>query len=158
MKYIATRDGVELITGDSPVTEKPRQLIDNLLRDFPQSRSLDEYGEYKSKTTVSTASVFITAALGDHAHKFQSGDWYMKYIAERPRSHGLFSATKNTNLNTVMEDVSSHPAPVWTFIYSLKREDTARLGYDSAESWRCLLTTHQTEIAETMKIPPKDLR
>ncbi len=56
----------------------------------------------------------------------QTGDRYMKYIAERPRSHGLFSADESTDLNAVMEEVSSHHAPVWTFIYSLKREDAAR--------------------------------
>ncbi len=88
----------------------------------------------------------------------QTGDRYMKYIAERPRSHGLFSAEPVTNLEKTMEEVSSHPAPVWTFIYSLKREEAARLGYDSAESWRRLLTAHQVELAEAMKIPPKNLR
>ncbi len=104
-KYIATRDGVEIVAGDE-----------------------------------------------------QTGDKYMKYIAERPRSHGLFSAEPVTDLEKTMAEVSAHPAPVWTFIYSLKREDAARLGYDSAESWRRLLTAHQVELAEAMKIPPKDLR
>ena len=36
---------------------------------------------------------------------------------------------------------------MWTLIYSLKREDAVRLGYDSAESWRKLLLAHQTELA-----------
>ncbi len=104
-KYIATRDGVEMVTED-----------------------------------------------------VQTGDRYMKYIAQRPRSHGLFSAEPVTDLEKTMEEVSSHPAPVWTFIYSLKREDAARLGYGSAESWRRLIKTHEVELAEAMKIPPKDLR
>ncbi len=43
MNYIATRDGVELLMGDGSVTEKQRQLIADLLRDFPESRTLDEY-------------------------------------------------------------------------------------------------------------------
>jgi len=158
MNYIATRDGVELVMSDGPVTEKQRQLIADFLRDFPESRTLYEYGEYESNATVSTASAFITAALDNHAHEFQQGDKYMRYIAERPRSHGLFSAAESTDLNAATEEVSSHPAPVWTFIYSLKREDAVRLGYDSAESWRRLLLAHQAELAEAMKIPPKDLR
>ncbi|MDO5595009.1 MAG: MobP3 family relaxase, partial [Eubacteriales bacterium] len=87
-----------------------------------------------------------------------AGDQYLKYIAERPRSHGLFSNSQNTSLDDTMKEVSSHPAPVWTFIYSLKREDAARLGYDSAESWRKLLLAHQTELAEAMKIPPNQFR
>jgi len=53
----------------------------------------------------------------------QTGDRYIKYIAERPRSHGLFSNDRSTDLEKTMKEVSSHPAPVWTFIYLLKRED-----------------------------------
>ena len=83
---------------------------------------------------------------------------YMEYIAERPRSHGLFSSTESVDLEMTMKEVSNHPAPVWTFIYSLRREDAARLGYDSAASWRRLLLAHQTELAEAMKIPPSQFR
>ncbi|MCI9577246.1 MAG: sel1 repeat family protein [Oscillibacter sp.] len=83
---------------------------------------------------------------------------YMKYIAERPRSHGLFSNTECADLEKTMEEVSNHPAPVWTFIYSLRREDAVRLGYNSAESWRKLLLAHQTKLANAMKIPPSQFR
>lgn len=94
----------------------------------------------------------------DGVELLNAGDQYLKYIAERPRSHGLFSNSQNTNLDDTMQEVNSHPAPVWTFIYSLKREDAARLGYNSAESWRKLLLAHQTELAEAMKIPPNQFR
>ncbi len=94
----------------------------------------------------------------DGVELMNAGDQYLKYIAERPRSHGLFSNVQNTDLEKTMQEVNSHPAPVWTFIYSLKREDAARLGYDSAESWRKLLLAHQTELAEAMKIPPNQFR
>nr|WP_325214656.1 MobP3 family relaxase [uncultured Oscillibacter sp.] len=83
---------------------------------------------------------------------------YMEYIAERPRSHGLFSNVQNTDLEKTMQEVNGHPAPIWTFIYSLRREDAVRLGYDSAASWRRLLLAHQTELAEAMKIPPSQFR
>ena len=94
----------------------------------------------------------------DGVELLNAGDQYLKYIAERPRSHGLFSNVQNTDLEKTMQEVNSHPAPVWTFIYSLKREDAARLGYNSAESWRKLLLAHQTELAEAMKIPPNQFR
>lgn len=94
----------------------------------------------------------------DGVELLNAGDQYLKYIAERPRSHGLFSNTKDTSLDDMMQEVNSHPAPVWTFIYSLKREDAIRLGYNSAESWRKLLLAHQTELAEAMKIPPNQFR
>lgn len=94
----------------------------------------------------------------DGVELLNAGDQYLKYIAERPRSHGLFSNVQNTDLEKTMQEVNSHPAPVWTFIYSLKREDAVRLGYDSAESWRKLLLAHQTKLAEAMKIPPNQFR
>jgi len=107
MNYIATRDGVEIVTGGP-----------------------------------------------DH----QESDKYMKYIAERPRSHGLFGNAPEVSLTETMNEVSNHPGPVWTFVFSLKREDAARLGYNDAAIWRRLMRAHQTELAETMKIPPSQFR
>lgn len=86
------------------------------------------------------------------------GGGYLEYIAERPRSHGLFSADGVADLEQTMEEVNTHAGPVWTFIYSLKREDAARLGYENGESWRRLLLAHQTELATAMKIPPSSFR
>ena len=97
-------------------------------------------------------------ATRDGVALINSGGQYMEYIAERPRSHGLFSNAKNTDLEKTMREVSSHTAPVWTFIYSLKREDAVRLGYNSAESWQKLILAHQTELAAALKIPPNQFR
>ena len=83
---------------------------------------------------------------------------YLEYMAERPRSYGLFSADGPADLEQTMEEISAHAGPVWTFIYSLKREDAARLGYENSESWRRLLLAHQTELAAAMKIPPSSFR
>ena len=57
-----------------------------------------------------------------------------------------------------MEEINGHTGPVWTFVYSLKREDAHRLGYENGESWRRLLLAHQTELATAMKIPPSSFR
>ena len=86
------------------------------------------------------------------------GSGYLEYMAERPRSHGLFSADGPADLEQTMEEINAHAGPVWTFIYSLKRENAARLGYENGESWRRLLLAHQTELAEAMKIPPSSFR
>ena len=83
---------------------------------------------------------------------------YLEYMAERPRSHGLFSADGVADLEQTMEEINAHAGPVWTFIYSLKREDAARLGYENGESWRRLLLAHQAELAAAMKIPPSSFR
>ena len=99
-------------------------------------------------------------ATRDGVERIESGagSGYLEYMAERPRSHGLFSADGAADLAEMMKEISSHDAPVWTFIYSLRREDAARLGYETGESWRRLLLAHQTELAAAMKIPPGDFR
>ena len=88
---------------------------------------------------------------------------YMRYIATRPRAekhegHGLFGAEPHVDLGKTMQELKTHEGNVWTIIYSLRREDAARLGYDNAESWRLTLLAHQNNFAETMQIPPKHLR
>ena len=96
--------------------------------------------------------------LMDAQYPSHEGSGYLEYMAERPRSHGLFSADGAADLEQTMEEINAHACPVWTFIYSLKREDAARLGYENGESWRRLLLAHQTELAAAMKIPPSSFR
>ena len=159
MKYIATREGVERIHGQGPVTEKQKELIQKLLRDYPDSKDLFEYADYTTHPTVSAASDFITMALDVHAHEIKASDMYMKYIATRPRvekkgDHGLFGQEKTISLDEKIHALNAHQGNVWTFIYSLRREDAARLGYDNAEQWRYLLLRHERNIAEALKISP----
>lgn len=162
MKYIATREGVEIIEQDAPATKKQQKMIADLLQDFPDAEDLFEYEDYRSKPTAGMASAFISAAIDRNAHTIQDGDVYMKYIATRPRAekngtHGLFGAEEDTDLNAALHEMESHAGNTWTIIYSLRREDAARLGYDNAESWRKLLIQHQADFADTMKIAPEHL-
>lgn len=88
---------------------------------------------------------------------------YMRYIATRPRAekhgeHGLFGAEDAVDLEKAMQELQAHEGNVWTIIYSLRREDAARLGYDNAASWRALLRSKQADFAEAMQIPPSQLR
>jgi len=57
-----------------------------------------------------------------------------------------------------MKEVSSCKGRVWTHIISLRREDAARLGFDSMSAWRNLLKAHRNDIAAAMKITPRDFR
>ena len=82
----------------------------------------------------------------------------MEYMAERPRSHGLFSDRDNIDLASAIQEVNEYPGNIWTHIISLKREDAERLGYDHASQWRNLLRAHRNDIAAAMHIPPQDFR
>ena len=88
---------------------------------------------------------------------------YMRYIATRPRAekhgeHGLFGSEDAVDLEKATQELQTHEGNVWTIIYSLRREDAARLGYDNAASWRALLRSKQADFAEAMQIPPSQLR
>ena len=88
---------------------------------------------------------------------------YMRYIATRPRAerhgeHGLFGSEDAVDLEKTLGELKAHEGNVWTIIYSLRREDAARLGYDNAASWRALLRSKQADFAEAMQIPPSQLR
>ena len=83
---------------------------------------------------------------------------YMEYMAERPRSHGLFGDEDNVDMDAAMEELNQYPGNIWTHIISLKREDAERLGYGHAAQWRNLIRSHRNEIAAAMNIPPSDFR
>ena len=162
VRYIATRERVELVPDGRPVTQKQVHLIASLTKDFPDAKKLPEYGSYRDSLTKVNASVFITRALEDNWSDVQQSDIYAEYIATRPRverigSHGLFGDEDYVDLKKVTAELQACKKNVWTHIISLKREDAARLGYDNARTWRNLLLTHRNDIA-AMNIPPNDFR
>ena len=157
MKYIATREGVEKLAGNGSVTKGQRELIQKLLTDFPDAVELFEYEDYCKTPTLGTASVFISMALDTNLHEIDSESGYMQYIATRPRvqkrgTHGLFSSAAAVDLTSAMSELEAHEGNVWTIIYSLRREDAARLEYDNADAWRTLLMKNAPTLAKSMKI------
>ena len=162
MKYIATREGVEVLTGKGPATDKQKEMVAKLLKDFPDVRDSFEYEDYKQAPTLHTASALISAALDSHMQNLQSENGYLKYIATRPGAekhgaHGLFGREENTNLTAAMHDLTAHDGNVWTIIYSLHREDAERLGYNNAAAWRKLLVSQQNKFAEAFHVPSDSL-
>ena len=163
LRYIGTRERVELLPDDRPPTRKQEQLITKLVKDFPDAQKLDEYSDYKVKPTKANASAFITRALEENWSAVQQSDGYMKYIATRPRAerlgnHGLFGDEENADLEKAMDELDRCTGNVWTHIISLKREDATRLGYDNAKAWWNLLRVNRNDIAAAMNIPPNHFR
>ena len=163
LKYIATRERVEIIPDDRPPTRKQVQLITKLVKDFPDTKALLEYKDYAMKPTKVNASAFITLALESNWDAIHQSEQYIKYIATRPHaervgSHGLFADEDGVDLDTAMKELECYTGNVWTHIISLRREDAARLGYDNAAAWCDLIRAHRNDIAATMKIPPNNFR
>ena len=163
MRYIATRERVEIIPDERPPTRKQEQLITKLTKDFPDVKELLEYEDYTAHPTKAHASSLITLALEEHWKQVQQTDGYMKYIATRPRAqrlgdHGLFGDADHVDLDAAMSELEPYTGNVWTHILSLHREDAERLGYNNAQAWRALLCAHRNDIAAAMHIPPQDFR
>ena len=167
INYIATRDGVEKID-DSweylPATVEQQRLIEEILKNLPDTASNFEYNDYISSPTRKNASEFITCAIEESPELINQRKKYVEYIAQRPRveklcSHGLFTDDNvPINLSIVSETVANHKGIVWTDIISLKREDAERLGYDNSNAWQKLIRSNVPVMAESMKIPIEDLR
>lgn len=167
VKYIATREGVELAEDTLkhlPATVKQEQLIRQILRDFPDSTDFHEYGDYKQNPTRENATEFISRVLETHSGELAEREKYVSYIAERPGvekqgKHGLFTdAGKPVVIAQVMKEMADSKSNIWTHIISLHREDAQRLGYDSAEDWMNLLRSKRNVIAQQMRIKPENFR
>ena len=163
MEYVATRDGVEITSDTGPVTKKQQKLIAKIQKDFPDTKDSFEYEDYLTTPNRASASAYIAAALDSHLHEMEPESGYMKYIAQRPRAekhggHGLFSAAPVTDLNKAVAELDAHTGRVWTFIFSLRREDAVQTGYNNAEAWRTLLLQQSNLVAQALRIPPDKLR
>ena len=139
-------------------------MVEQLLRDFPSSRELFEYEDYQAAPTRGNASEFITRAIEDNYEAIAKKENYVDYIANRPRvqklgAHGLFNGGQNSLvLSQVADEVAHHPGVVWLPIISLRREDADRLGYNNADRWRKLLSSHAMDMAKAMDIPYEQFR
>lgn len=167
VNYIATRDGVEKILVKDKNTlssEKQNELIDYIIKEFPNVKDLFEYEDYIKNPTIENASEFISIAVEENFDKISKRKNYVDYIAnrsgvERIGKHGLFTGGDDSLiLSRIADEVANHEGNVWTPIISLRREDATRLGFDNAESWHNMISYYAIDIAESLKIKPENFR
>lgn len=161
-KYIATREGVEKLDDShchAPVTQKQQALIEQVLKDFPDTKQSQEYRDFLREQTVGNASEFLSMAMENHLEEISDTKTYADYIATRPRaerfgSHGLFTDDGvEVQLSKVSEELNAYKGSVYTAILSLKREDAIRLGFDNGSRWRDFLRGQTQTLSENLKIP-----
>lgn len=167
VRYIGTREGVEKVDESKlllPATMNQKNLIRQLIRDIPAAKEMLEYADFILHPTIGNASELISCALEQNLDLVAKRENYVDYIANRPRvervgEHGLFTdAGQSVVLARVQDEVTVHKGPVWTHVVSLRREDAARLGYDSAEQWMALLRSKRAMLCKHMKIDSGNLR
>lgn len=163
-KYIATRESVEKRPQKMPTTEKQKQLITELIKEFPMATKYLEYSDYISKPTAENASELISTIIERHADDIGNRKNFVGYMAMRPGAerrgeHGLFNdSDAPIDLNAVANEVAEHPGYVWTHVVSLRREDAVRLGYTNSDMWRELVMRHIQDIANAQKIEMANLK
>ena len=168
VKYIATREGVEKVTLSDeasvrPATVKQQELLNELLKEYPNSKGLLEYEDYIENPTMRNASSLISTIMDNNADSFFSPEKYLGYISQRPGvekagTHGLFSSEKNLNLDKVIDEVSNTKGNLYTGVLSLRREDAHALSYENADAWKMVIEKNLPKIAESYKIPLNDLK
>ena len=168
-KYIATRETVEVrdqntIDRNDNATKNQKELIGDLLLDFPEAKRYLEYEDYTANPTVENASELISMIIERNADVIGNRQNFVGYMAMRPGvqkrgSHGLFNEKdKPIILDRVANEIANHKGNVWSHVVSLRREDAVRLGYDNSEVWRELVKRHISDIAKAQRIPLCNLK
>ena len=167
VKYIAQRPNVDKVDDtwkDLSVSKTQQELIDQILKDFPEAAESHEYRDYRSAPNKGTASEFISRSIEENFDRIGKRSNYVRYIAHRPGAerfgtHGLFTdANIPIDLNAVAGEVAEHKGILMTEVLSIRREDAVRLGFDKGEVWRDMLRSQTSAMAKAMNIPLEDLR
>ena len=166
-KYIATREGVELLKDDNAQkrpTKRQTDFIARALRDFPEAAELAEYADYCETPNRKTAAELISQVWEQYVETQDKRENYLDYVSHRPGvksygDHGLWDRDgKVKSLQAAVDEVAHHEGNVWTPVISLRREDAERLCYTDVDSWRALINSCTPEIAAGYKIPIDHLR
>ena len=168
-KYIATRETVEVrdqntIDRNDNATKNQKELIDDLLSDFPEAKRYLEYEDFKANPTVENASELISTIIERNADIIGNRHNFVGYMAMRPGvekrgSHGLFNEKDEPIiLNRAANEIAEHKGNVWSHVVSLRREDAVRLGFDNSDAWRELVKRHISDIAKAQNIPLCNLK
>ena len=168
-KYIATRETVEVrdqntIDRNDNAKKNQKELINDLLLDFPEAKRYLEYEDYTANPTVENASELISTIIERNADVIGNRQNFVGYMAMRPGvqkrgSHGLFNEKDEPIiLDRAANEIANHKGNVWSHVVSLRREDAVRLGFDNSDAWRELVKRHISDIAKAQNIPLCNLK
>ncbi len=164
-KYIATRESVEKRPQNTGrTTDNQKQLISELIKEFPIAKQYLEYTDYTKNPSSENASELISTIIERHADVIGNRRNFIGYMANRPGAerrgeHGLFNGSDEPiDLNAVANEVAEHPGYVWTHVVSLRREDAVRLGYTNSDMWRELVKRHIDDISKAQNIPLANMK
>jgi hypothetical protein len=86
-------------------------------------------------------------------------DEYVKYISDRPRSHGLFTREgEGLNLQEIANELKEYNGYVYRGIISLRENEAIEKGFDKKENWELLLRDKMYYISKQLDIPYNRLK
>lgn len=125
LSYIATREGVDI--------SKVNDINDLLNNDEMMEKDLDD----------------------DIVYNEADNDNYVKYMAKRPRSHGLFGNINTDDLDKIASHVSKltkEGKNIYRGIISLSEKDAEALGFVNKDKWNLYLKKVMPDIAKELGV------
>lgn len=84
---------------------------------------------------------------------------HVKYMHERPGSHGLFSQEEDIpDMKEIQKELLNHKGLSWRWVLSLEESDAVNLGYTNREAWEKTLRATMKDAAAAMGISESNLR
>lgn len=170
VEYCGTRESVALNIAedrkDLPATQKQIETLNeffDLVEDYKETLEYDDYIKAPTRQNASELISRLSELLYINDTGFDEVSNLVEYAAKRPGAvkvgeHGLFSSFENVDLENAQNELSTHKGNIWTEIYSLRREDADRLGFNSQKPWRDLVMLNVDKIAKAHRIKPENLR
>lgn len=94
----------------------------------------------------------------ENNHNNSANDEYVKYISDRPRSHGLFAKeNESVDLKELSSYMKNYDGYVYRGIVSLREDEAKEKGYDEKENWEMLIRKKVRFISNQLNIQPSNL-
>ena len=132
--YIATREGVDLTKNQN---NDELQLLKNVDSRVEEVRKFED---------IENESFIYTHSENDD---------YLRYIAKRPKSHGLFGNIDTSNLDHVANNIAKLTEDgkcIYRGVISLSQKDAETLGYVNKNQWQDYLKRVMPDIANELGI------
>lgn len=94
----------------------------------------------------------------ENNNKASTNDEYVKYISDRPRSHGLFGKENEIiDLKELSSYMKNYDGYVYRGIVSLRENEAIEKGFDEKENWEMLVRSKIRFISKQLNIQPSNL-
>ena len=152
----------------APATRAQRERIQEFVNKVPAIRQTPEYSDYKASPTRENASEVLSHALEvglANSADPETLEIMLNYIAERPgvsitkgkSARTLYRKTVQLTSLPKKEAIAAHTGNIYSMVFSLRREDADRLGYDRQDAWSQLFAIKADKIAQALRVPTSKL-